>query len=184
MNINNNKGMYIESLINRTINYLNNHNIAYIEKRNVPYKIFKIINNNVFLGNIYSKSTVDYTGVYLNHHIEFEAKQTASCDFDLRLIKNHQFNFLKNMYEKQNCICFLIIQFYNIDETYLLPIQNLIEYCAINKKKIIPYCSIVKMSYRLEIIFPGILNLTDCLQQSIENMNQRKEGKYGRKFKE
>ena len=47
MNINKNKGMYIEELINRTIDYYwyNKDNI-YFEKRFVPFKILKIMNNN------------------------------------------------------------------------------------------------------------------------------------------
>ena len=165
MNINNNKGMYIESLIGRTINYLNNHDIAYFEKRNVPFKLCKKISNEMFLGKLFSKSTVDYTGVYKNQHLEFEAKQTVAGNFDLHMIKTHQFNFLKNMHENHHCICFFIIQFYDIDETYLLPVENLIKYCEENKHKSIPYDSIVKMSIKLEIVFPGILNLTQALAQ-------------------
>ena len=169
MNINNNKGMYIESLINRTINYLNTHDIAYIEKRNVPFKLCKKISEQMFLGKLYSKSTVDYTGVYKNYHLEFEAKQTIAGSFDLHLIKTHQFNFLKNMYEKHQSLCFLVIHFYDIDETYLLPIEKLINYCSQYKKKTIHYDAIVNMSIKLEITFPGILNLTNCLDQLIEN---------------
>ena len=168
MNINNNKGMYIESLINRTIEYLYNHDIAYFEKRNVPFKLCKKINEQMFLGKLYAKSTVDYTGVYKNHHLEFESKQTSAGNFDLHLIKTHQFNFLKNMYEKHRCICFFIIQFFDIDETYLLPIENLIQYCNYNKKKSIPYDSLVKMSKKLEIVFPGILNLVEVLDELIK----------------
>ena len=79
MNINKNKGMYIEELINRTIDYYwyNKDNI-YFEKRFVPFKILKIMNNNVFLGKLLSKSTVDYTGVFKHRHLEFEVKQTET----------------------------------------------------------------------------------------------------------
>ena len=138
-----------------------------MEKRNVPFKLCKKINEQMFLGKLYSKSTVDYTGVYKNYHLEFEAKQTIAGNFDLHLIKTHQFNFLKNMHENYHCICFLIIQFFDIDETYLLPIENLIAYCSEHKKKSIPYDAVAKMSYKLEIVFPGILNIIDCLDQLI-----------------
>ena len=58
MNINKNKGMYIEELINRTIDYYwYNDNNIYIEKRFVPIKIIKKINDTTFIGKLLSKST-------------------------------------------------------------------------------------------------------------------------------
>ncbi len=93
MKIYSNRGMYSESLINRAINYHNSHNHWHLEKRNVPTKIIKVIQNDLVICKLLAKSTVDYCGYYHTKHIEFEAKQTINDYFDLNLIKSHQIDF-------------------------------------------------------------------------------------------
>ncbi|MDD6145160.1 MAG: Holliday junction resolvase RecU [Mycoplasmataceae bacterium] len=166
MNINKNKGMYIEELINRTIDYYwyNKDNI-YFEKRFVPFKILKIMNNNVFLGKLLSKSTVDYTGVFKHRHLEFEVKQTEKDFFDFSLIKKHQWMFMNRM-NKMGICCFLIVCFSLNDIILLVP------FCAIKKfidEKIkkIPFLQLQKESYKMEVIYPGIINLAEILNKII-----------------
>ena len=158
MNINKNKGMYIEELINRTIDYYwyNKDNI-YFEKRFVPFKILKIMNNNVFLGKLLSKSTVDYTGVFKHRHLEFEVKQTEKDFFDFSLIKKHQWMFMNRM-NKMGIYCFLIIYFSLNDIILLVP------FYAIKK---IPFLQLQKDSYQMEVIYPGIINLAEILNKII-----------------
>ena len=83
--------MFLEEIINRTISYYYAKNIAYFEKRNIPFKILKMINEKTFVGLLFSKSTVDYTGVYKQIHYEFEAKQTEKATFDFKNLKNQYF---------------------------------------------------------------------------------------------
>ena len=97
MNIKSNKGMFLEELINRTINYYESKNIAYFEKRNIPFKILKMISEKTFVGLLFSKSTVDYTGVYKNTHCEFEAKQTELEAFSFNNIQQHQYLHLEKL---------------------------------------------------------------------------------------
>jgi len=97
MNIKSNKGMFLEELINRTITYYGSKNVAYFEKRNIPFKILKMINEKTFVGLLFSKSTVDYTGVYKNTHYEFEAKQTELITFNFNNIQKHQFLYLEKL---------------------------------------------------------------------------------------
>ena len=52
-----------------------------------------MINEKTFVGLLFSKSTVDYTGVYKQIHYEFEAKQTEKATFDFKNLKNHQYLF-------------------------------------------------------------------------------------------
>ena len=69
----------------------------YFEKRNIPFKILKMINEKTFVGLLFSKSTVDYTGVYKNTHCEFEAKQTELETFNFNNIQQHQYLYLEKL---------------------------------------------------------------------------------------
>ena len=166
MNINKNKGMYIEELINRTIDYYwyNKDNI-YFEKRFVPFKILKIMNNNVFLGKLLSKSTVDYTGVFKHRHLEFEVKQTEKDFFDFSLIKKHQWMFMDRM-NKMGIYWFLII-YYTKNDIKLIVNYNKIKKIINKKKKKIPFLQLQKESYEMEVIYPGIINLAEILNKII-----------------
>lgn len=163
MNVNSNKGMYLENLINRTINYYLNNKIASIEKRNAPFKIIKKMDNGLFIGKLLAKSTVDYTGIYDKYHIEFEAKQTNENNFDLHQIKNHQFHFL-NQTRNYGCLCFFIINFFDLDEIYLVNIDSLKSWIKINKKKKINNNELRQISYKLKIIYPGIIDLIEGIK--------------------
>lgn len=170
MNINSNKGMYIEELINRTISYYYSKNIGYFEKRNIPFKLIKKINESCFVGKLYNKSTVDYFGYYRSFHFEFEAKQTDSLIFNFKQIKPHQLLFLKNINLMEHALSFVIISFFKSDKTFLLPINNLVKYVKENKKSTITLNELSKCAYKLEIIYPGILNLKEVLDQFIESL--------------
>jgi recombination protein U len=116
-----NRGMYAEEIVNRTIDYLINSNCL-IEKRNIPIKIVKDLNNNLVMGKLLSKSTVDYCG-YINHkHIEFEVKQTNQPNFSTDMIKPHQYEYLLKS-ERAGSIAFVIVYFSLFDEFYLLQIR-------------------------------------------------------------
>ncbi|AIV03818.1 recombination protein U [Candidatus Malacoplasma girerdii] len=163
MQLNSNKGMFIEELINRTISYLSKINLAYIEKRNVPFKLCKKINETTFVGKLIHKSSVDYTGVYKNFHLEFESKQTNEDYFDLHLLKTHQWNFLNKMKQFSQTLNFLIIYFYKKDECYLVPIEIINEHFKATHCYRFHYQDLIKKSMKINIIYPGILNLTECL---------------------
>jgi recombination protein U len=85
-----NRGMYLEEVINRTINYYISKKIIFIEKRPVPIQILKSVSNNTILGKLLSKSTVDYFGFYNSKHFEFETKETSQENFSISQILKHQ----------------------------------------------------------------------------------------------
>lgn len=70
--IHTNLGMYTESIVDRTIEYYNIHeNQIFIEKRNVPIKIIKKIDNSTVIGKLIQKSYIDYFGVINNKYFEY-----------------------------------------------------------------------------------------------------------------
>ncbi|MDE5553456.1 MAG: Holliday junction resolvase RecU, partial [Malacoplasma sp.] len=59
-----NRGMYLEELINKTIEYYSSNEIAFFEKRFLPIKILNKLDDNFIRGKLLKKSYVDYCGVY------------------------------------------------------------------------------------------------------------------------
>jgi recombination protein U len=106
--LNNNRGMFAEEIINRTILFYENNVDIYIEKREIPIKIVSKKDNGYIVGKLLRKSFVDYFGVYKNKHFEFEVKQTEKEYFDIALLKNHQISHLVDM-EKRNIKTFIIV---------------------------------------------------------------------------
>lgn len=155
MNIN--KGMYVEEVINRTIEYYNSKNICYIEKRFPPYKIIKKINNINFLGVLISKSSVDYNGIINGIYFDLEVKQTSKNHFDLNMLMKHQFNHLMRI-QKLNGKCFIIIFFENNNDFILIDWINLIDLYKTNKNKCLPYEKIKQKGRSIELSYPGILD--------------------------
>jgi recombination protein U len=85
-----NLGMYAETIIDRTCAFYNENEIGLIEKRQIPFKIIRSMDNGLFYGKLMSKSYLDYFGLIKGLHVEFEAKQTKFDYFNTDLIKNHQ----------------------------------------------------------------------------------------------
>jgi recombination protein U len=110
MILKNNLGMYAEEIINRSKDYYLSKNTFYIEKREIPIKIIKKIDESTIVGKLCSKSFVDYFAIINNTHIEFEVKQTNENTFPLALLKKHQYNHLINM-TKLGISSFLIVYF-------------------------------------------------------------------------
>ncbi|MEE3928360.1 Holliday junction resolvase RecU [Mycoplasmopsis ciconiae] len=154
-----NRGMLLESIINKSIYFYNIHKIAFIEKKSIPYKFSKkptkisdqITQQNIFL----LKSTVDYIGCYQGKYVCFEAKSSNSDRIEKGSIIDHQLNFL---IEIQNIggIAYYIFMFTNDLEFYLVDPKLIDKLTKSNKainKKIIK-----KYSKKMELTFPGILD--------------------------
>lgn len=156
--INANKGMYIEQLMNRTIQYYQTNNIGHLEKRQIPMKILKHVNKKIVLAKLIDKAKVDYF-LYINKkYFEIECKQTQKDYFDLALIKKHQAKYL-NEIRKINGEGLLIIYFELFEKIICISYKKLMALAQkINRKKI-KYSLIKKWGIVIELIFPGILNL-------------------------
>lgn len=160
-----NRGMYIEELINKTISYYNSNNIGSFEKRNLPISI-KEINNNFVTGYLKEKSKVDYFGLFKTKHVEFESKQTTKNYFSFSLFKEHQLKYLFKIHE-MGSISFLIIHFFNIDSTIAINCDQLKYLFKTFKNKKISYGVLKKHGKEITLIFPGILNLIEFLENLV-----------------
>lgn len=172
MKIYSNKGMYLETLINRTIDFYRNKHLAYFEKRNIPLKIVKNLQNDLVICKLLAKSTVDYCGTYRKLHFEFEAKQTCNPYFDLDQLKKHQYQFLIDMDKYQKAICFVLIYFEESDQLVIIHISQLLKVIENSKTQHLNKDDIINHGIKMKIVFPGILNLIECLDQLLFNLGK------------
>lgn len=130
--------MNLEHEINDTNKYYLEQNIAVIYKKPTPIKVVKQINEKIVNAYFEKPSTTDYNGLYKGKYIDFEAKETKNkTSFPLKNIHPHQIKHLENIIN-HNGICFLIVRFTNINETYLLFGKDFIQFIKTQKRKSIP----------------------------------------------
>jgi recombination protein U len=158
-----NRGMMLESLINKTIKYYDQNNIALFHKKEIPISFSKIKKNNgkinIINAKIKNKSTIDYYGIYNGTFYAFEAKSTKLNSLPIKNIKEHQINYL-NKIIKYGGKGFLIVAFQKYDEYFVIKnelIKNL-------KNKSLNIKIARKNGIQLEIIYPGILDFLNILQ--------------------
>ena len=150
-----NRGMTLEDDINLTNEYYKEKKIALIYKKPIPIKVLKINNTKTrILDGFYEKkSTLDYSGIYHEKYIEFDAKETNSkTSFPLSNIHIHQIEHIKNVIYYHG-IAFLIIRFNYYNNTFILTGDKLIDFINNNERKSIPYsyfldnCPTIKIKY-------------------------------------
>ena len=138
-----NRGMGLESDLNSTNDYYASLDKAYIYKKPTPIKITKVNypsrDKAVITQAFFTvPSTTDYNGIYKGKYIDFEAKETKNkTSFSLRNIHPHQIKHLRNIYNHGG-IAFLIIRFTDLNETYLLMANKLVEFIENNTRESIP----------------------------------------------
>lgn len=152
-----NRGMTLEHEINETNKYYLDNNIAVIYKKPTPIQVVKQVGNKITDAYFVAPSTTDYNGIYESHYVDFEAKETKSkTSFPLANIHIHQINHLRRI-EKQNGICFLIIRFTKLEETYLLFAKDFLEYIDTTKRKSVPISYIREKGHLIkQKIMPSI----------------------------
>ncbi|MEA4134317.1 Holliday junction resolvase RecU [Mycoplasma sp. 2045] len=154
---NKNRGMFLEKIINNTIAYLWQENIAFIEKKSTPLDIKNIqskTKNNVLGSFRIKKSTVDYIGMYNGQFICFEAKSTNNNSLTKKLFKKHQIEYL-NLIHSNKGISFAIVYFSLYDEFYKITVPELLQY--FKNKSSVKYEEIKRNSKKLFLEFPGYL---------------------------
>lgn len=126
-----NRGMSLEKDINQTNDYYVQTNKAIIHKKPTPIQIVKVdypkrSAAKITEGYFGAKSTTDYNGIYRGKHIDFEAKETKNKTlFPLANMHDHQFEHMKQIVAHGG-ICFAIIRFTNINETYVVHAKTLL----------------------------------------------------------
>lgn len=150
-----NRGMTLESEINDSNVYYREEDIAIIYKKPTPIKIVKVdypSRNKATIKEAFFTvpSTTDYNGLYKGYYIDFEAKETRSkTSFSLNNIHPHQIKHLEKIH-KHNGIAFLIVRFTTLNETYLLKIEDFLDYLKDTNKKSIPIDYFRKKAYELK----------------------------------
>lgn len=130
--------MTLEHEINDTNKYYLENNIAVIYKKPTPVKVLKRVNEKIVKAHFEKPSTTDYNGLYNGKYIDFEAKETKNTtSFPLDNIHLHQINHIRNVIVHKG-ICFIIVRFTKLNETYLLFGTDFIKFIESNKRKSIP----------------------------------------------
>lgn len=130
--------MTLEHEINDTNKYYLENNIAVIHKKPTPVKVLKRVNEKIVKAHFEKPSTTDYNGLYKGKYIDFEAKETKNTtSFPLDNIHLHQINHIRNVINHGG-ICFIIVRFTKLNETYLLFGKDFILFIESNKRKSIP----------------------------------------------
>ena len=155
-----NRGMSFEAAINATNNYYLSKKIAVIHKKPTPIQIVRVdyprrSRAKIVEAYFRQASTTDYSGVYKGYYIDFEAKETR-----------HKTSIpMKNF---QKGICFVLLHFSTLRETYLLPASHLIHFYRIdNGGKSMPLDYIKKNGYQVNVsAFPQVPYL-DIIDKNI-----------------
>ncbi|MCU9532954.1 Holliday junction resolvase RecU [Streptococcus sp. CSL10205-OR2] len=158
-----NRGMSFESAINSTNNYYLAHHLAVIHKKPTPVQIVKVdypqrSRAKIVEAYFRQASTTDYSGVYKGHYIDFEAKETRQkTAMPMKNFHRHQIQHMKEVIE-QDGICFVLLHFSSLKETYYLPASYLVDFYQIdNGSKSMPLDYIKKNGFKIETqAFPQI----------------------------
>ncbi|HHU24543.1 MAG: Holliday junction resolvase RecU [Bacilli bacterium] len=139
-------GTSFEQALNESNQYYLQHNIAIIHKKPTPVQVVKVdfpSRNKARIVEAYYKipSTTDYNGIYRGKYIDFEAKSCNAGSFPFAHLFKHQIEHLHNV-TNHGGIAFLLIEFINKQEVYLLTVDKLISCyeASLNEgRKSIPY---------------------------------------------
>ena len=152
-----NRGMSFEKMINESNNYYLSRGLAVIHKKPTPIQIVKVDYPNRSRAKIVEAyfrqaSTTDYSGVYKGHYIDFEAKETRQKkSMPMKNFHSHQIEHMESVLEQKG-ICFVLLHFSSLRETYLLPASYLIEFYKIDKGgKSMPLTYIQEHGYPIEM---------------------------------
>lgn len=158
-----NRGMTFEAAINATNDYYLSRGTAVIHKKPTPVQIVKVdypkrSRAKIVEAYFRQASTTDYSGVYKGHYIDFEAKETRQKT--AMPMKNFHAHQIKHMEQvcAQDGICFVLLHFSTLKETYLLPAKELIAFYAIDLgTKSMPLTFIRDKGYQIqESAFPQV----------------------------
>lgn len=133
-----NRGMTFEKMINDSNDYYLTRDIAVIHKKPTPVQVVKVdyprrSRAKIVEAYFRQASTTDYSGVFKGHYIDFEAKETRqTTSMPLKNFHAHQIEHMENV-TKQRGICFVLLHFSTIQETYLLPARPLIDFYRIDR---------------------------------------------------
>ena len=152
-----NRGMSFEKMINESNSYYLSRGLAVIHKKPTPIQIVKVdypqrSRAKIVEAYFRQASTTDYSGVYKGHYIDFEAKETRQKkSMPMKNFHSHQIEHMEAVLEQKG-ICFVLLHFSSLRETYLLPACYLLEFYKIDKGgKSMPLTYIREHGYPIEM---------------------------------
>ncbi len=152
-----NRGMSFEKMINESNSYYLSRGLAVIHKKPTPIQIVKVdyphrSRAKIVEAYFRQASTTDYSGVYKGHYIDFEAKETRQKkSMPMKNFHSHQIEHMEAVLEQKG-ICFVLLHFSSLKETYLLPASYLIEFYKIDMGgKSMPLSYIQEHGYSIEM---------------------------------
>ncbi|MGT2829940.1 Holliday junction resolvase RecU [Streptococcus hillyeri] len=158
-----NRGMSFETAINATNDYYLSRHMAVIHKKPTPIQIVRVdyprrSRAKIVEAYFRQASTTDYSGVYKGYYIDFEAKETRQkTAMPMKNFHHHQIEHMANVLQ-QDGICFVLLHFSSLQETYLLPAKPLIDFYQIDQgSKSMPLDYIRKNGFAIETgAFPQV----------------------------
>lgn len=172
-----NRGMTLENDINLSNQYYCDSNIAYIYKKPTPIKVVKMDykdKNRVTIKEAFFErpSTTDYNGLYKGKYIDFEAKETNNKkSFPLSNIHKHQIEHIRNI-NNHGGICFLIVRFVKLNETYLLKASDFLYYIDNYKESSIKYSYFVEKGYLIPNKYCPRVDYIEVIDKFLEVSNK------------
>ena len=168
-NIYANRGMTLEDDINKTNEYYLLEDIAVIYKKPTPIQVVQVEypKNRIKEAYFHEPSTLDYTGVYKEKYIEFDAKETQSkTSFPLSNIHSHQMKHMK-MVMSHGGITFLIVRFSSLNLTYLIRGEDVIDFEDMFHRKSIPLEYFKEHCFMIELKYHPRLDYIKCVDRLI-----------------
>ncbi|HEM3177449.1 TPA: Holliday junction resolvase RecU [Streptococcus suis] len=152
-----NRGMSFESAINDSNEYYLAHGLAVIHKKPTPVQIVKVdypkrSRAKIVEAYFRQASTTDYSGVFKGRYIDFEAKETRQkTAMPMKNFHAHQIKHMKQVVD-QGGICFVLLHFSSLKETYLLPAVHLIRFYQLdNGSKSMPLTYIRQYGFDIKM---------------------------------
>lgn len=174
-----NRGMDLERDINLSNEYYLINDIAVIYKKPTPITINKVdyksrLDAVIKEAHFKIPSTTDYNGLYRGYYIDFEAKETNSLtSFPLSNIHSHQILHLKRIY-KHKGIGFIIVRFNKLNKTFLLMIDDLIEFLDNETRKSIPLTFFEKKAYVIKDNYNPRIDYLKIIDERIDVYEKEK----------
>lgn len=158
-----NRGMSFEAAINDSNQYYLTRGLAVIHKKPTPVQIVKVdypkrSRAKIVEAYFRQASTTDYSGVFKGHYIDFEAKETRQkTAMPMKNFHAHQIEHMDQVVQ-QGGICFVLLHFSTLKETYLLPAVHLIDFYRLDQgSKSMPLTYIRQHGFGIEMgSFPSL----------------------------
>ncbi|QZX49257.1 Holliday junction resolvase RecU [Mycoplasma sp. E35C] len=166
-----NRGMFLETLINNTIKHNELAPKGLIFKRHLPINVYSFANTKV-TGWLKEKTQTDYYGLYKGFFFDFDAKQSSKLNYSLSNIKTHQLEHLRRI-RQHGGLAFILLLIVPKEKFYMIPIKKIDSWLKNQESKTIQYQWIVANSIELELYYPGVIGIFEGLEQWINAISNR-----------